>query len=203
MTTDLAERIRVRAKFFFEGEVKFFLKGITYGPFSPDANGDYVGTPERVKRDLAQMRELGVNTLRVYHVPPRWFLDALQEAGLRVLISIPWAEHVQFLDDRRIRAQVVETIREGVARHKGHPAIFGYLVGNEIPTTMVRWLGVRRVTEFLEELINLARSIDPDPLYSYASYPLPYILALQWFCYGLVQYLILGVVVAMVYGKKQ
>jgi len=65
-------------------------------------------------------------------VPPRWFLDALQEAGLRALISIPWAEHVQFLNDRKIRAQVVETIREGVSRHKGHPAIFGYLVGNEI-----------------------------------------------------------------------
>ena len=38
---------------------------------------------------------------------------------------------------------------------------------------------------------------------SYASYPLPYALALQWFCYGLAQYLLLGVVVAMVYGKKQ
>jgi len=38
---------------------------------------------------------------------------------------------------------------------------------------------------------------------SYASYPLPYTLALQWFCYGLAQYLLLGVVVAMVYGKKQ
>ncbi len=171
MATDVSERLSVRAKFFFEGERKLFLKGITYGPFSPDANGDYVGAPERVKWDLAQMRELGVNTLRVYHVPPRWFLDALQEAGLRALISIPWAEHVQFLNDRRIRAQVVETIREGVSRHKGHPAIFGYLVGNEIPTTMVRWLGVRRVTEFLEQLINLARSIDPRPLYSYASYP--------------------------------
>ena len=36
---------------------------------------------------------------------------------------------------------------------------------------MVRWLGVRRVTEFLERLINIARSIDPTALYSYASYP--------------------------------
>ncbi|MBI1807813.1 MAG: hypothetical protein HYR76_12260 [Ignavibacteria bacterium] len=37
---------------------------------------------------------------------------------------------------------------------------------------------------------------------SYASYPLPYSLALQWFIYGVVQYIILGIVIAMVYGKK-
>jgi hypothetical protein len=36
---------------------------------------------------------------------------------------------------------------------------------------------------------------------SYASYPIPYSLALQWFCYGVIQYLILGAIVAMVYGK--
>ena len=36
---------------------------------------------------------------------------------------------------------------------------------------------------------------------SYASYPLPYALALQWFIYGVIQYIILGIVVAMVYGK--
>ncbi len=164
-------RVLARAKFFFEGDKKFFLKGITYGPFKPDAAGDYVGTPERVRTDLEKMRPLGVNTLRVYHVPPRWFLDLLHEFGLRVMISIPWAEHVHFLDDARIRREVEETIREGVARHRGHPAILGYLVGNEIPTTMVRWLGVRRVTEFLEKLVAMARRIDPQALYSYASFP--------------------------------
>ena len=37
---------------------------------------------------------------------------------------------------------------------------------------------------------------------SYASYPLPYSLALQWFIYGVIQYIILGVVVAMVFGSK-
>ncbi|HEY6192406.1 MAG TPA: hypothetical protein VI215_08810 [Bacteroidota bacterium] len=37
---------------------------------------------------------------------------------------------------------------------------------------------------------------------SYASYPIPYSLALQWFLYGMIQYVILGAVVAMVYGKS-
>ena len=37
---------------------------------------------------------------------------------------------------------------------------------------------------------------------SYASYPLPYSLALQWFLYGVAEYIILGIVVAMVFGSK-
>ncbi len=161
----------MRAKFFFRGERKFFLKGATYGPFSPDAEGDFVGTPERLRADLELMRELGVNLLRIYHVPPTWFMDILAEYGMLALISIPWAEHIEFLNDGAVRREVVRTIQAAVNKHRGHPAVFGYLVGNEIPTTMVRWLGVRRVTEFLERLINTARRIDPTALYSYASYP--------------------------------
>jgi len=169
--TPRLEPIRVRAKFFFEGDRKFFVKGVTYGPFAPDAEGHFVGNPEKARRDFDLMREFGTNLLRIYHVPPRWFLDLAREYGLRVLISIPWAEHVEFLNQPKMRRQIVETIRAAVAKHKGHEAIFGYLVGNEIPTTMVRWLGARRVIEFVEHLIDVARETDPRPLYSYASYP--------------------------------
>ena len=118
------------------------------------------------------MQELGVNLLRIYHVPPRWFLDVAAEFGLRVLISIPWAEHVEFLNKRKHEARR-SSRRSATAwrSNAGHEAIFGYFVGNEIPTTMVRWLGARRVIEFVEKLIDVARETDPRPLYSYASYP--------------------------------
>ncbi len=165
------DRIRVRAKFFFEGDKKFFIKGVTYGPFAPDAQGDHFGTPENARRDLAVMRETGVNLARVYYVPPGWFVDACADAGIRLLITIPWAEHIEFLKDRKVRKEVVRAIRDGVRQHSGHPAIFGYLVGNEIPSTMVRWIGAREVTEFVEELVNIAREADPQALISYASYP--------------------------------
>src|SRR5207244_3363002 len=46
-------RIRPKAKFFFDGEKKFFVKGVTYGPFKPDAEGHYLGRPEQVDVDLA------------------------------------------------------------------------------------------------------------------------------------------------------
>ena len=163
--------IRVRAKFFFEGDRKWFIKGVTYGPFAPDEAGDFVGDPEKARRDFTLMQELGMNLLRIYHIPPRWFLDLARDCGLRVLISIPWAEHIEFLNQPAMRRQILETIRAGVAKNRGHDAIFAYLVGNEIPTTMVRWLGARRVVEFVEKLIRVARAADPRPLFSYASYP--------------------------------
>jgi len=163
--------VRVRAKFFFEGDKKFFLKGVTYGPFAPDSGGDHFGPPEGAARDLDMMVEAGVNLLRIYYVPPRWFLDLCAERGIRALISIPWAEHLEFLNNRKIRNEAKKAVREGVKKNSGHPAVFGYLVGNEIPTTMVRWLGAREVTEFVEQLINIGREADPRALFSYASYP--------------------------------
>ena len=163
--------VRVRAKFFFEGDKKFFIKGVTYGPFAPDENGEYFGSPEGAARDLDLMVEAGVNLVRIYYVPPRWFLDLCEKRHIRALISIPWAEHLEFLKDAKIRNEAKKAVREGVSKNAGHPAVFGYLVGNEIPSTMVRWLGARQVTEFVEQLIAIGRAADPRALFSYASYP--------------------------------
>ncbi len=179
--------IRAVAKFFFEGERKFFVKGVTYGPFKPDAAGHYLGSPEQVERDLAQMRELGLNVVRVYHVPPLWFLDQCAAAGMRVMITLPWMKHIEFLRERAARVAIADSVRKAVAENAGHPAIFAYLVGNEIASTMVRWLGVRRVTEFVEHLIRLGRQIDPNVLFSYASYPpTEYLLPqnVDFFCFN-------------------
>ena len=41
----------------------------------------------------------------------------------------------------------------------------------------------------------------PMAYMSYVTYPIPYSLAMQWFLYGMVQAIVLGLVVAMVYGR--
>ena len=171
MTENETSRIRPRAKFFFDGDKKFFVKGVTYGPFKPDADGNYVGRPEQVDADLTLMRQAGLNVVRIYHSPPRWFLDRCAAAGMRVLVTLPWEKHIEFLRERSMRKQIAENVRAAVKTHAGHAAIFGYLVGNEISSTMARWLGTRRVIEFVEQLIQIGRAIDPDALFSYATYP--------------------------------
>ena len=109
--------------------------------------------------------------VRVYHAPPRWFLDRCAASEMRVLVTLPWAKHVEFLRERKARHEIAGAVRSAVSANAGHPAIFGYLVGNEVPSTIVRWLGVRRVTEFVEQLIQIGRAIDPNVFFSYATYP--------------------------------
>jgi len=171
MTTTKDSRIRPAAKFFLEGDKKFFVKGVTYGPFKPDAEGNYLGRPEQVDVDLDLMRQIGLNVVRIYHAPPPWFLDRCTNAGMRLLVTLPWEKHIEFLRERSIRKQIAEGVRETVSKYAGHSAILGYLVGNEISSTMARWLGARRVIEFVEELIRIGRAIDSDALFSYATYP--------------------------------
>ncbi len=107
------------------------------------------------------MRELGVNVLRVYHTPPRWFLDLAQKYRLRVMVTIPWHKRVLFLDDR----EAVETIRNNVAKaalaNAGHPAMLGFFIDNEIPPDLVRWYGARRMEEFLNSLVRIVKKNDP------------------------------------------
>jgi glycosyltransferase involved in cell wall biosynthesis len=180
-------RIRPVAKFLFEGDKKFFVKGITYGPFKPDTDGNYLGRPEQVDVDLHMMREIGFNLVRIYHAPPRWFLDRCAAAGMRVLITLPWAKHIEFLRERAARNSIADAVGQAVRHYAGHPAVFGYLVGNEISSTMVRWLGVRRVTDFVEHLIRIGRAIDPEVLFSYATYPpTEYLLPqnVDFFCFN-------------------
>lgn len=166
-----AAPIRVSGKFFFAGERKHFVKGVTYGPFPTASHGAPFPEAAIVDKDFALMAEAGINTVRVFTVPPVWLLDAAQEAGLRVLAGLPWPQHVTFLDNPAIQAEIREAVVDGVRACGRHPAIFAFLVGNEIPPDMIRWHGAEPVRRFLRELVASVRSEHPAALVSYANFP--------------------------------
>jgi O-antigen biosynthesis protein len=163
--------VQVRGKFFFAGAEKFFVRGVTYGPFGPGSHGAQFPERETVRRDFALMREMGANTLRIFTVPPIWLLDEAADAGLRVLVGIPWAQHVTFLDDSAVQREIMRTIVAAVRGLDRHRAIFAYLIGNEIPPDMVRWHGAERVRAFLKRLVGMVKEADPERLVSYANFP--------------------------------
>ncbi|MGB7840595.1 MAG: glycosyltransferase, partial [Terrimicrobiaceae bacterium] len=119
----------------------------------------------------SMMRDAGVNGVRVYHAPPKWFLDLAIEFGVRVMVTLWWGQNVDFLSSAKRRRDIFAKVHLDVKSNAGHPGLLGYLVANEISSTMVRWYGVRRVTEFVENIINVGRDTDDDVMFSYASYP--------------------------------
>jgi GT2 family glycosyltransferase len=166
-----AAPIRVHGKFFFAGARKHFVKGVTYGPFAPRADGTQFPPRAVVATDFALMAEAGVNTVRVFTVPPLWLLDLAQRTGLKFLVGLPWAQHVAFLDDPGIAAQIRRAVGDGVRACARHPAVFAYLVGNEIPPDIIRWHGTEPVRRFLRTLVAQVKREHPGALVSYANFP--------------------------------
>ncbi len=164
-------RPSVDGKFFRLGESKCYLKGLTYGPFQPNAQNEFFASPEQTERDFQLIRQLGANLLRLYYVPPRWFLDLAARHELKLLIDIPWPKHLCFLDSPRLKEEARDAVRRAVNACEGHPAVFAYSVANEIPSDIVRWSGVRAVTEFVDELVEVAKAADPDCLCTFTSFP--------------------------------
>jgi len=163
--------LEARGRFFFDGAQKVLLKGVTYGPFAPLSSGHHFPDPETVDRDMALVNELGSNTIRTFTVPPRWLLDLAERRGLRVLVGIPWAEHVCFLDSKELTNSIRHTVERAVGECEDHPAVAAYLVGNEIPPDIVRWYGPKRVAAFLRELVDGVKRLQPEALVGYANFP--------------------------------
>jgi glycosyltransferase involved in cell wall biosynthesis len=165
------QRVRVDGKFFRLGAQRFCPKGVTYGPFAPDVGGSFFATPEQTARDLDQIRQLGANLLRVYYVPPPWFLDIALAKGLRVLVDIPWSRHRCFLESAALRAEACDAVRNAALQCAGHPAVFALSVVNEVPADIVRWSGASKVAKFIDELVNIVKEIDPECPCTFGNFP--------------------------------
>jgi cellulose synthase/poly-beta-1,6-N-acetylglucosamine synthase-like glycosyltransferase len=165
-------RPTVKGKFLFEGEEKVYLRGVTYGAFRPDENGNEFHNLKVIDNDFALMSTNGINSVRIPHTtPPRSLLDIAAQHGLRVMVGLSAEQYVGFLIDKEGAPDIEELIRAKVRRCIGHPALLCYAIGNEIPASIVRWLGRRRVERYLERIFRIAKKEDPEGLVTYVNYP--------------------------------
>ncbi len=178
---DYTSRPEVRGKFLYVGDTKLWVKGVTYGTFRPDENNNQFPPWQRVEQDFAAMAANGINCVRTYTVPPRWLLDVAQKHGLRIMVGIAWEQHVTFLDDKAFTQRIIQSVRMSVKTCANHPALLGFSVGNEIPPSIVRWHGRRRIEKFLHTLYRVAKAEDPHALVTYVSYPTTEYLQLSFF----------------------
>src|SRR6266699_3609309 len=168
----LVDRPNVRGKFLFVGDEKFYVRGVTYGAFEPDADRREYQDLDKIERDFAHMAANGINAVRIPHtLPPRSLLDVAQRHGLRVMVGLSAEQSIGYLNDTKDTADIERAIRAKVRSCAGHPALLCYAIGNEIPAAVARWFGRQRVERYLQRIYDAIKAEDPDGLVTYVNYP--------------------------------
>ena len=158
------------------GNRPFRVKGVTYGSFTSRLDGFLFPEGDQIKKDLVAMREVGLNTVRTYTLPPDEFLDLAAELGLQVLVGIDYADwryeqHPGRKTNKRVLRYGLEAVRSAVEACKGRPEVLAISVGNEVPADVVRAHGIANVESVLSELIAEVHALDPDMLATYCNFP--------------------------------
>lgn len=164
-------RPEVRGNFIFVGEEKFYVRGVTYGTFQPNEKQQLFPSRKMVEQDFSAMAENGINSVRTYTVPPRWLLDVAQQNELKLMIGIPWEQHITFLDDKKLSKDIITRVSDAVKSCSGHPAVLCFSLGNEIPSSIVRWHGAKKIEKFIHQLYKEGKKADPEALFTYVNFP--------------------------------
>jgi GT2 family glycosyltransferase/DNA-binding beta-propeller fold protein YncE len=181
VTPQVDARVVADGKFLRVRSERFHVKGVTYGTFAPDADGYQFPPLKQIAEDFRLMAGLGINTVRVYTPPRRDLLDEAARHGLRVMVGLPWSQHVAFLDDRRLRHSIRRELVQRVRELGDHPAVLMFALGNEIPPGVVRWHGRLRVERYLRRLYQAAKDVSPESLFTYVNFPPTEFLDLSFF----------------------
>src|SRR5260370_23909886 len=102
----------VKGKFLFVGEEKFYVRGVTYGTFRPNAEGDEFPARAVVEADFSQISANGINAVRTYTPSPPWLLDAAQRHGLRIIVGLPAEPPAAFLDSYECAESLGKMVRQ-------------------------------------------------------------------------------------------
>jgi GT2 family glycosyltransferase len=176
---------KVDGKFLRVDGERFYVRGVTYGTFAETELGLFPKR-EQVKEDFAAMAAVGINTVRTYTVPGPEIFDLAEEAGVKLLTGV-WWDDPRYLDPtdrgswKKMASEARAAVREAAESYAGHPALLGFVLGNEIPGPVVRWHGRRRVEDLLRSLYEMGKDAAPDALFSYANYPTTHYLDTSYF----------------------
>jgi hypothetical protein len=84
--------ITVKGNAFFAGNSRFYIRGVDYQPGGSSNVADPIANLDTCKRDIAQFKKLGINTIRIYStdntVDHDACMSALADAGIYLVLDL-------------------------------------------------------------------------------------------------------------------
>ena len=165
---EISTRFGVRY-FHVDPQKGFFLNGRSYPLRGVCRHQDWRGIGNALRRehhdtDMALIREMGANTLRLAHYQhDQYFYDLCDEAGLIVWAEIPYiSEHLP-----NARANSISQMTELVIQNYNHPSICVWGISNEITISTKDKKDMMDNHKVLNDLVH---RLDPTRLTTLACY---------------------------------
>ncbi|CRG92545.1 1,3-beta-glucanosyltransferase gas2 [Talaromyces islandicus] len=132
--TAIAKISTVGSKFFTEDGDQFFIKGVAY---QLTDNDPLIDTAQ-CKLDAALMKELGANTIRVYHVDPNGDHDgcmsAFESAGIYLFVDLETFDSSISQSDPYWNSTMLKAYEDVLDTFHNYDNLAGVLIGNEVLT---------------------------------------------------------------------
>jgi beta-glucuronidase len=141
-----------------------FFKGVNYHEMYPGAGMTL--SRDQVRRDLADMKALGCNFVRLAHYPhDEQVYELADQIGLMLWSEIPaWQTRADVLGSDEVwNTYGVPQLREMIEQRRTHPSVVVWSVGNEFPSDR------EPVARYVARATALVREIDPTRLVTFAS----------------------------------
>ncbi|KAG0089885.1 1,3-beta-glucanosyltransferase gas1 [Podila epicladia] len=133
--------IVIKGTKFFDSVTKdqFYIKGVSYQPRTLIGFHDPLSKPSDCKRDFALMKDLGLNTIRVYQalqVDPTLnheeCMKSMQAAGIYLLLDLVVPKLSIVRTNPEYDTNIWNNVRGTIEAFKEYPNTLGFFVGNEV-----------------------------------------------------------------------
>ncbi|MBN1871411.1 MAG: tetratricopeptide repeat protein [Candidatus Omnitrophica bacterium] len=144
------------------------IKGVTYDLSYP-ATSHYSQVPVSVfEEDFKLMKKAGINTLRLYGIPPEFILDLAEKYKFKVIETIAFpGEWTDFTSPYQLKALKRDAVRN-IRRDKDRECVYAWGIWNDAPWTygsgkgdVTDVYGEDAVSRFLREIYKTVKMEDP------------------------------------------
>lgn len=154
----------------------FFIRGISY-TFPDIRSTDKEKIIEQAKKDILLLKDLNVNTVRVFTEPPREVLDLLYQAGIMVIMQInnykAYTGAWTIFTSEKVLLEAEQAATEQVNRLKDHPAILMWCAWNDGPfgAKTVETYTRGQIESYLQGIVKAVKKEDPSRPVTCANMP--------------------------------
>ena len=150
--------------FHVDPDKGFFLNGKSYPLHGVSRHQDrqdmgWAITPKEHEEDIALIKEVGANTIRLAHYQhDQYFYSLCDHTGFVLWAEIPFIS--QFIPTQEAHDNTISQMTELIAQNYNHPSIFFWGISNEITIAGES----EALYQNLTELNALAKKLDPSLL---------------------------------------